>query len=271
MFFRLMTGFLDFLIALVKSKNLIIKFTRQDFKTNYLGSYLTIIWAFIQPCITVLVLFFVFQVAFKMGPVRNYPFILWLITGIVPWFFFSESLENATSSIIVYNYLVKKVVFRVSILPIIKILSALFVHVFFITLIILIFLFYGYLPSIYNLQIVYYLFAMFILVLGLSWITSSLAVFIKDVRQIVSIFLQIGFWLTPVFWNFQIIPKKYHIFIKLNPLFYIIEGYRESFISRTVFWESPAKFLYFWGLTMCIFAIGGLLFNKLRPHFADVL
>lgn len=264
-------GFYVFLAALIRSKSLILKLTQQDFKANYLGSYLTFIWAFIQPCITILILFTVFQVAFQVKSVDNYPFILWLMTGMIPWFFFSESLINATNSILSYSFLVKKVVFRVSILPIIKILSALFVHLFFIAVMVIVFCLYGYLPTIYNLQILYYLCATMTLVCGLSWITSSLTVFIKDISQIVTMLMQIGFWATPIFWNFRTVPKEYHALIALNPAFYIVEGYRESFISHAWFWEDPGRTLYFWGFTLVVFVIGAILFLKLRPHFADVI
>jgi len=264
-------GFYNFLAALIQSRSLILKLTQQDFKANYLGSYLTFIWAFIQPCITILILFTVFQIAFQVKSVDNYPFILWLITGMIPWFFFSESLINATNSILSYSFLVKKVVFRVSILPIIKILSALFVHLFFIAVIVIMFCLYGYLPTIYNLQILYYLCATLALVCGLSWITSSLTVFIKDMSQIVTMLIQVGFWATPIFWNFRTVPKEYHTLIALNPAFYIVEGYRESFISHAWFWEDPGRTLYFWGFTLVVFVIGAILFLKLRPHFADVI
>ena len=268
---ELFHGFYNFLAALIQSRSLIFKLTRQDFKANYLGSYLTFIWAFIQPCITILILFTVFQVAFQVKSVDSFPFILWLITGMIPWFFFSESMINATNSIISYSFLVKKVVFRVSILPIIKILSALFVHLFFIAVIVIMFCLYGYFPTIYNLQIIYYLCATMALVCGLSWITAALTVFIKDISQIVTMLMQIGFWATPIFWNFRTVPEKYHPLIALNPAFYIVEGYRESFISHTWFWEDPGRTLYFWGVTLVVFVIGAVLFLKLRPHFADVI
>jgi lipopolysaccharide transport system permease protein/teichoic acid transport system permease protein len=267
----LFSGFYDFLSALVNSRKLILKLTKQDFKANYLGSYLTFVWAFIQPCITILIFFVVFQIAFKSGSVENHPFILWLMTGMIPWFFFSESLSNATNSIISYSFLVKKVVFRVSILPIIKILSALFVHLFFIIVIVIMFLLYGYFPTIYNLQVFYYLCATIVLVCGLSWITSSLTVFIKDISQIVTMLIQIGFWSTPIFWNFRTMPEEYQSLINLNPVFYIVEGYRESFISHTWFWEDHGRTIYFWCFTLSIFVIGAILFLKLRPHFADVI
>ena len=104
---------------------------KNDFKTKYAGSYLGIVWAFIQPIVTILVYWFVFSVGLKAGTVSDYPFVLYLVSGIVPWFFFQDALNGGTNALIEYNYLVKKVVFKISILPIVKNISALFVLVFF--------------------------------------------------------------------------------------------------------------------------------------------
>ncbi len=263
--------FLRFVVTLFQSRGLVFSLARRDIQSRYMGSYLNFLWAFVQPSVTILLLWFVFDVGFRVPPVDNYPFILWLIAGIIPWFFFAESLGNATNSILEYSYLVKKVVFKVSVIPIIKILSALFIHLFFIAVIFLSFLAYGYRPRLCNLQMVYYLFSMIVLVVGLSWITSSLIVFVKDVGQVVAMFVQFGFWFTPIIWNIKMVPEKYHTLMKLNPVYYITEGYRNSFISGIWFWEYPRWTLEFWMVTGSIFILGAFIFIKLRPHFADVL
>jgi ABC-type polysaccharide/polyol phosphate export permease len=263
--------FLQFIVTLFKCRSLVYNLARRDIQSRYLGSYLNFLWAFVQPTITILLLWFVFDVGFKVPPVGKYPFILWLIAGMIPWFFFAESLGNATNSILEYSYLVKKVVFKVSVIPIIRILSALFIHLFFVVVIFFAFLAYGYSPRWCNLQIFYYLFAMIVLVVGLSWITSSLVIFVKDVGQVVAMFLQFGFWITPILWNIGMVPEKYQSLMKLNPVYYITEGYRNSFISGIWFWEYPHWTLEFWILTSVIFILGAIIFLKLRPHFADVL
>ena len=117
---------------LYQNRKLVLSLAKNDFKTKYAGSYLGIVWAFIQPIVTILVYWFVFSVGLKAGTVSDYPFVLYLVSGIVPWFFFQDALNGGTNALIEYNYLVKKVVFKISILPIVKIISALFVHVFFV-------------------------------------------------------------------------------------------------------------------------------------------
>jgi lipopolysaccharide transport system permease protein len=264
--------FFSFLSDLITSRAIIFELTKQDFKSQYLGSYLGLVWAFINPAITVLIFWFVFQVGFKSRPVGgDFPFVLWLMAGMFPWFFLAESVSKATRSVIEKSFLVKKVVFRISILPIIKILSSLAIHLFFLGLLIILFLVYGYTPQLYNLQALYYLFSMIVFVVGLSWLTASLTIFLRDVEHIVSMVLQFGFWMTPIFWPLNMIPEKYRTVIQLNPAYYIIEGYRDSFINKIWFWEHSGLTLYFWTVTAVIFVFGALIFRRLRPHFSDVL
>jgi len=260
-----------FLKAILQNRKLLLELTKNDFKQKYIGNFLGIFWAFIQPTVTVLIFWFVFQVGFKSQPVDNFPFILWLISGIFPWFYFAEALQNGTNSIMANSFLVKKVVFRVSLLPIIPLLAAVTIHLFFILVMFTMFMYYGYMPEIYWLQVIYYLFASSVFLLGLSWLTSSIVVFFKDMGQFISMTIQFGFWLTPIFWNISMVPEKYQWLIKLNPMYYIIEGYRNSMIYHKWFWEDLHMTLYFWVVTSIIFVIGGLTFRKLRPHFSDVL
>ena len=253
------------------NRKLLWQMTKRDFKQRYLGSYLGILWAFIQPTVTVLIFWFVFQVGFKSMPVANFPFILWLVCGMFPWFFISESILSASNSIIESSFLVKKIVFRVELLPIVKIMSALVVHIFFVAVLFAMFAIYGYSISIYNLQIIYYFFAMICLALGISWLTSSLTVFLRDVGQFAAMILQFGFWATPIFWNLNMIPEKFQFILKLNPAYYLVEGYRQSFIYHEWFWQHERLTIYFWIFTAIAMFVGAWCFKKLRPHFADVL
>ncbi|MCL5019597.1 MAG: ABC transporter permease [Patescibacteria group bacterium] len=263
-----------FLKDLFHFRSLILELSIKDFKTRFLGSYLGIFWAFIQPFFNIIIMWSVFEFAFRSKPIMNVPFILWLMCALIPWFFFSDALNSATNSILENSFMVKKIVFRVSVLPIVKIISSLFVHLFFILVLFLMFLVYGFKPDLYCLQIIYYIFASIALVLGIAWTTASLVVFIKDIGQIVGLVLQFGFWLTPIFWDYQSMTahhKTIAFFVQLNPLFYIVEGFRNLFIHKIWFWQRPLLTLYFWIFVLLAWILGTLIFKKLRPHFADVL
>lgn len=263
--------FIAFLTEILSRRHILYELTKRDFKAVYLGSYLGMVWAFLLPLAMTLIFWLVFQVGFNSQPVGGYPYILWLVCGMFPWFFFNECVTNGTNSIVQNAFIVKKVVFSIGILPIIKLLSSLVIHLFFVLLIIAMFLYYGYPPDIYLLQVPYYVFAAIVLLLGITWLTSSVVIFFKDLKPLITILLQMGFYLTPIFWNLKMLPEEYQAVISFNPVFYIVEGYRDSFIHKIWFWEHPEMTLCFWGITGSIFICGAIVFRRLRPHFADVL
>lgn len=264
---------------IIQNRRLIKTLAKNDFKTKFSGSYLGTVWAFVQPVITVLIYWFVFDMAIgARAQIRGelpLPYVLWLVAGIVPWFFFSDCLSAGTSVLNEYNYLVKKVVFHIDILPVVKIFSSIFVHVFFVAVAVLLFLLYGYFPDLYVLQALYYSVGVLLLALGMSYFTSAVSVFFPDVRQIVNIGLQIGVWATPIMWDIndmkEKIPEAVLIIMKCNPLYYIVLGYREAFIDKVWFWEHPGMTLYFWGFTLTVCLLGVKVFKRLKVHFADVL
>lgn len=258
---------------LYQNRKLVLSLAKNDFKTKYAGSYLGIVWAFIQPIVTILVYWFVFSVGLKAGTVSDYPFVLYLVSGIIPWFFFQDALNGGTNALIEYNYLVKKVVFKISILPIVKIISALFVHVFFVAFALILCACYGYTPSLYTLQIIYYSVCTFLFVLGLVYATSAIVIFFRDLTQIISIFLQVGVWLTPIMWDIDMLsshPWLIKLF-KLNPMYYVVTGYRDSMLGHVGIWNHVSWTIYFWVVTILLFGLGSVIFKRLKPHFADVL
>ena len=163
--------------------------------------------------------------------------------------------------------------FQIDILPIVKVISSVFVHLFFLAFAVLLFALYGYFPDLYTLQILYYSVCLFAFVLGLSYLTSAVVVFFRDLNQVINIVLQVGVWVTPIMWNIEtmdISPALKGI-IKLNPLFYVVQGYRDAFIGKIAFWERWELTIYFWVVTLLFFWLGIHVFKKLRMHFADVL
>ena len=262
----------NFIRDLYKNKALIFSLSRNDFKTKYVGSYLGIFWALIQPIVTILTYWFVFEFGLKASsPIQDVPFVLWFISGLIPWFFFQEALINATNCLIEYSYLVKKVVFNINILPIVKIISSYFVHLIFLFLLILAYIANGSFSGIYALQIMYYSFSCFVLVLSISYATASIVIFLKDLGQFITITLQLLMWMTPIMWSETLLPTKLKWVSFINPIFYIVDGFRNSLISNIWFWNKPYQTLYFWFITMVLFMFGSTIFRRLKPHFADVL
>ena len=261
---------------LYQNRRLIWKLAKNDFKTRFAGSYLGIVWAFVQPVVTILVYWIVFEKGLNakaemLADGTEAPYVLWLTAGIVPWFYFSEALSNGTTALLEYNYLVKKVVFKISILPIIKIIAATFIHGFFVLFMLLLYMAHGYFPDAYTLQLFYFSFCLFIFVLGISYTTCAIVIFFRYLTQIIAIVLQVGMWATPILWQLSRVPEKYQILFKLNPMFYIVNGYRSAMLEKKWFWEDFYSTMFFWIITAVIFGIGTLIFKRLKVHFADVL
>lgn len=261
-------------VELFQSRHLIWKLAKNDFKKRYAGSYMGALWAMLQPVVTIAMYYIVFDKIMGNSINRGtgeIPFVLFLTAGLVPWFYFSEALNSGTNALLEYNYLVKKVVFKISVLPIIKIIAATFIHVFFVCVMLVVAAIYGYYPTVYTLQIFYYSICLFLFVLALSYTTCSIVVFFKDLSQIINIGLQIGIWVTPIMWNLNILEDKWIVILKLNPLVYIVNGYRSAVYGREWFFRDFFSTMYFWIITTVIFGVGALIFKRLKVHFADVL
>lgn len=275
-FIRWYDKFTGLPVELYQNRHLIWKLAKNDFKKRYAGSYLGAVWAMAQPVVTVAMYYIVFDkimgsssTVFREGV--QVPFVLFLTAGLVPWFFFSEALNNGTNALLEYNYLVKKVVFKISILPIIKVIAATFIHAFFVVVLLIVAAIYGYYPTVYTLQIFYYSACLFIFVLALCYITCAVVVFFKDLSQIINIALQIGMWATPILWNIDDVNTSWVTILKLNPLVYIVNGYRSAIYEREWFFQDFFSTMYFWIVTVVLFGIGALIFKRLKVHFADVL
>lgn len=260
-------------VELFQNRHLIWKLAKNDFKKRYAGSYMGAFWALAQPVVTVAMYYVVFDLIMDAGGRSggDVPYVLFLTAGLVPWFFFTEALNSGTNAMLEYTYLVKKVVFKISVLPIIKIIAATFIHVFFVCVLLVIAALYGYYPTVYTLQIFYYGACLFLFVLALCYSTCAIVVFFRDLSQIINIALQIGMWATPILWDINTLDEKWMILLKLNPMVYIVNGYRSAVYEREWFFQDFFSTMYFWIVTVVLFGLGAVVFKRLKVHFADVL
>ncbi|RLB74067.1 MAG: ABC transporter permease [Deltaproteobacteria bacterium] len=263
--------FLDFITLILSRRYLIWELIKREVAAQYIGSRLGFIWTIINPLVLILIFWFVFGFGLKAKPLNDIPFVIWLTAGMAAWFNFSEIWSRATTIVVANPHLVKKVRFPTSILPVVTVGAALVSHVVFLGLLIILLWSYQVPLTFWVIQALYYYLAMVVLVLGLSWLTASVNVFFRDTGQIVQLLLQIGFWGTPIFWDINIMPPIVQTVLKINPIYYIVQGYRDSFIYGIPFWQDWRWGLYFWSVTALILLAGALVFRRLRPHFADVL
>ncbi len=258
-------------LATYRQRRIIFELARTDFRSRHTGSLLGAVWAFAQPVLTIVLYLFIHRVGFRSGAPQGVPFVLWLIVGIVPWFFFTDALVAVTNSFVEYSFLVKKIVFEVAILPTIKLVSAALVHAVVWTIVLGILAFSGFPPTVSWLQVPYYFFAALALLSGIGLVAAVITPFFRDTAQVVIVSLQFFFWLTPILWSIEQAPPRFAPFLQLNPVYYIVNGLRDALLFGKPLWVHPIWALYFWTFVLVVNMVGLSLFDRLRPHFADVL
>jgi ABC-type polysaccharide/polyol phosphate export permease len=260
-----------YLRQIVLHQSVIRLMALQEIHARFVGTFAGFTWSLLSPLLMILVYWFVFSVGFKVQPVGDIPFVLMYVCGMMPFMMFTETLSNSADAIVKNVHLVKKTVFPTEILPAVQLLASLVGHGIMLAILVGLMAFYRVGFSLYNAQSLYYLFALSVLCLGLSWFLASVNVFCRDLSHILKVVLNVWFWATPIVWPLEIMPERYRPFLKLNPLYYIVEGYRGSLLYHVPLWQDYYSGLYFWTLCLALLVGGGIVFRKLKPGFGDVL
>ena len=251
---------------------LIWPLARNDFRSRYATSQLGMFWAFFRPIIMASVYIFVFAIIARAAPVGGiYPFSLWMLPGLIVWFVFSESVGSGVNTINEYSYLVKNIRFNTFILPDVKVFAAFFIHIFFVALIFILYLIFGLPIKPYIVQIIYYIVSCFYFTLAITRIVATIQPFFKDMTLAIEIILMVGIWACPIMWDLSLVPEQYHFIFKANPLYYLVNGYRESYMGDKWFWEHPFQTTGFWAVTVALDLWGRRMFRRLSSQFADVI
>lgn len=255
---------------LFSERELIITFVKRALIGRYRGSFLGIIWSFINPLFSLIIYTIIFSFLFKIRPSsRDVPYSFFLFTGMIPWIAFSEAVSHSTGVILENVNLVKKTVFPLEILPLATTLTG-FVHSIFGLMILLagIFLVEHTLhPTLFLLPVVMSL--QLIFTAGLCWFLASISVFIRDTNQIAGLGLTGWMYLTPILYPIEMIPDRFRWIWAINPMYGIVEGYRNLLLYGLLpEWKS----LIFASLVaIVLFIFGYLWFIKTKKVFADII
>jgi len=265
--------FLDFTKKLFRDRYLLWMLTLREIKSSYVGSLFGFTWAVFNPLFLLAIYGVVFGVFFKSKPDPAYgtdSFMFFLLCGIVPWQFFAQTLGASTESILSNKNLVKRSTgFPSEVLPVTCVFSNLVSHFIGIILLLIFLLIGGVRLTPAMLLIFPYLFLASIFTVGIAWILSSANVFLRDIGQILNIFIMGLFFLTPIVYPASFIPPGYLFIIKLNPIFYFVEGYRFALLAGRPL--PMGDLVYFGAISFITFGIGGMTFRRLKPLFAEML
>lgn len=262
----------------IKFRDLIFRIAIFDIKGQYQIHYLGVLWQFINPVIQISIYWFVFGIGLRGGaPVQTavgeIPFFLWMLMGLIPWFFINPSIVQGSNSVHQRVNLVSKMNFPVSILPTIRIVGSSFHFIILIILLFLVLLIYGFKPSIYLLQIPYYFLALYMFLFSFALFSSTIATLVRDYQMLLQSMMRMLLYLSPILWDPKgdRVPEWVANILQLNPIYYIIEGFRDSFLSQKWFFEDPIYFCYFWILTFTLLAFGSRIHLRFRKNFIDYL
>ncbi len=269
---QLARDFFNFLRSVYANNYMIRSIVIREIRTRYIGSFLGIFWSIIHPLTQILIYYFIFSVILKirLGPeFGGTSFAIWLVAGLLPWMFFAEVVTQSPGAVLEQSSLITKMVFPSEILPLTNLLAALINHLIGVVILIGFLFALGYGISLNILLIIPSLIATGIFALGISWMLSALNVFLRDIGQIISVFVNIWFFMTPIFYPKHLIPEKLQVLYSLNPMLHVVETYRVGLLGKTDIDVTGFSYLLLIGFVA--FVLGGLIFRKLKPAFADVL
>ena len=264
---------LDIIKEHIVFRKQILGLARADIIKTYKGAALGWLWALIKPVTTIFVYWFAIRIGLRgSSTIGEHPFFLWMMIGIIPWFFMSEMLTQGTDAIRKYSYLVTKMKFPVSTVPTFVGMSKMLVNSVLLIIGLIILWVNGYYPTIYYLQLPFYMLMMFLFFTFWGLFAAPLAAISKDFSNLVKSFITAIFWFSGILYDprsIDIVPIR--IMLQLNPVTYIAQGYRDTFIFQTWFFENRIETL---GFFLVLFVMGLVAFNtykKLRKDIPDVL
>jgi len=244
----------------------------RDLRARYMGSYLGFFWSVIHPLTQLLLYYFLFSVVLKMRLGPEYggtSFAIWLIAGLLPWMFFTEVVNRSPNAVLEQASVIKKMVFPSELLPFVHLTAAMVNHFIGLTILFGFLIVLGYGLSFNILFVFLYLFAIGLFALGISWLLSSLNVFMRDIGQVISVVINIWFFLTPISYPGRMIPPSVKGLLRLNPMLHAVDGYRMALLGKADIDMTGLAYLLV--VALITFTLGGLTFQKLKPAFADVL
>ncbi|SIT70965.1 ABC transporter permease [Edaphobacillus lindanitolerans] len=240
-----------------------------DNRNNYLG----LVWEVMNPAIQMAMYWFVFGLGLRGNQdVDGVPFVFWMLAGISMWFFMNQGILDGTKSIHQKFNMVAKMNFPLSTLPSYVITGKLYGHLALLGIVMVAFWISGYHPTIYYIQLIYFIGLSYSFAFAITLLTSTLAVVVRDVQMIIQSLLRIMFFLSPILWLPDRLPETMQKFMKFNPFYYLSNGYRAALLYNDWYIIDHWKMtLYNLGLLTFILMLGASAHYKFRDRFSDFI
>jgi len=267
-----MSAVLEVAAGALRRRHLLWQLVVRDLTAAYSGSVFGNAWAVVDPAVYVALTLFFFQFAIRGVETGGVPYVAWVLPQIIFWMYGNAVLSSSVNAVKEYGFLLRHRHFDMRLVALIKIGSAALVHAMLMAIVLMaLYLFLGVEPGWRVVLLPYYFVAMCAVLLGVAWVVAALGAFWKDLRNVVSIVLQVEFWMSPIFWEPERFPKAVALIMYLNPFYYPIHGYRSAILQQDFgghFWVMTA---YFWIVAAVLVAGGSRLFVRLSEGFGDVV
>lgn len=239
---------------------------KKEIRGKYKNSFLGVLWSFLNPLLQIAVYAIVFPLILR-NTQENY--VVFLCCGLIPWAFFSTSISRSAFTLVENGNILKKVYFPREILPI-SVVTSETVNFLISTIIIIGFVIFGGLGITKN--ILFYpivLIVQYLLILAISFVVSSISVYVRDLQHLIGVALQLLFYAAPIVYSPETIPAEFKWILDINPMTYVINGYRDIFYNQVA--PDVSALMILMGISLVLCAIGYMIFNKLQKGFAEQL
>lgn len=263
----------DLIAINIRERKTTAALARLELKKEYGGAALGKGWAVIRPITFISVYWFAVEIGLRgsRSMPGDLPYLVWLIPGIFAWFFVTAVLNTGGKSVRAHAHLVTRMVFPVETIPVFTVLSLFLVHLALMAGVVCIYFVLGYAQDFFVLQLLYYLFASFAFGCVAATFVSALTTISKDVVYLMKSIVQMLFWLSPNLWPLSNLHGTLRTAVMLNPVAYLVEGYRGALVYDSSFGDHWLYHLYFWGFMAVFSLITAQIWTRLRPEFPDVL
>lgn len=256
----------------VTNRRRMFRLALYELKAMNSGTVFGFLWNFFNPALQIFVYWFVFSVGLQTtAPRGGYPYIVWMVCGIIPWFFISGTLQSSATSIFAYSGVIKRMYIPLSIVPVKSVIAQFFSHMLGMVIVIAVFLLYGGRLTLGSLWLFYFMFCAVAFLLGFALFSSAITVLFKDFQKFLSPIIRLLFYISPVVWVQEKLPEKLQYILRLNPLAYLINGYRDSILYGDAFMRHWRHGIYFWVITLALFVLGCVVHMKFRKQFIDLM
>jgi lipopolysaccharide transport system permease protein len=239
----------------------------RDIKVRYKQTVVGALWAIIQPVATVAIFTILFGHFTKLP--SETPYVLLVFSGMLPWLLFTQALQQAALSLVANNQLVTKVYVPRLIIPLAATIPSLIDFVLAFGVFIVLMVYYGVVPTLAALLLPLMILLALVTALSIGVWFAALNVQYRDVQYVIPFLIQIWFFVTPVAYSTQLIPKKWHLLFGLNPMTGVVQGFRWALLGKATS-VGPLLALSV-GLVIVLLVTGLAYFRRVEKRFADLI